>query len=201
MASRISMVVGLAFTLAALTAVARPAEAQGVSVTPFLGVYLPVSNVASEDDFGVDVKQSTGLAFGGRLTYMMQGGNWGIEGEVAYASSKLDFGDVEGDGGSVIFAGAKAMYFFPSASNFRIHAGGGIGITSRGGDDWEGADESSTFGGILNLGFTTPLSGMMKLRVDIEDYIGSISPEEGLDSQLQNDLLITAGVMIPFGGN
>lgn len=200
MASRISKVAGFAFTLAALTGAAERAEAQGFAVTPFLGAYLPLGNVASADDFGVDVKQNAGLAFGGRLTYMMQG-NWGIEGEVAYAGSKLDFGDVEGDGGSVIFAGAKALYFFPSTSDLRVHAGAGIGITSRSGDDWDAADDASTFGGILTLGFTAPLSGMMKLRMDIEDYIGSIARETGFESQLQNDLLITAGVMIPFGGN
>lgn len=199
MVSRISRAVGLVLVLAAVAGVPS-ASAQGFSVTPFIGAYLPLSDVAKEDDFGVDVKQNAGIAFGGRLTYQMQG-NWGIEGEIAYSSSKLDFGDVEGDGGSVLFYGAKLMYFFPSAGNFHWHAGGGLGMTSRGGDDWDGADDSSTFGGILNLGFTAPLSGMMKIRVDIEDYIGSIAPVEDLDSQLQNDLLITAGVMIPFGGN
>ena len=197
MVSRISKAVGMVLVLAAVAGV-QSASAQGVSVTPFIGAYLPVSNVA--DDGGFDVKQKTGIAFGGRLTYMMQG-NWGIEGEVAYASSKLEFDGVDGDNGNVIFFGAKAMYFFPSASNFRMHGGFGVGFTSRGGDDWDGADETSTIGGILNLGFTTPLSGMMKLRVDVEDYIGSIAPVDGLDSKLQNDLLITAGVMIPFGGN
>jgi len=197
MVSRISKAVGMAFVLAAVAGV-QSASAQGVSVTPFVGAYLPVSKVA--DEGGFDVKQKTGIAFGGRLTYQMQG-NWGIEGEVAYANSKLEFDGVDGDGGNVIFFGAKAMYFFPSASSLRMHGGFGVGFTSRGGDDWDGADETSTIGGILNLGFTTPLSGMMKLRVDVEDYIGSIAPVDGLDSKLQNDLLITAGVMIPFGGN
>lgn len=199
MVSRISKAVGMVLVLAAAAGV-HSASAQGVSVTPFVGAFLPLSEVATEEDFGIDVKQKTGIAFGGRLTYQMQG-NWGIEGEVAYANSKLEFDGTDGDGGNVIFFGAKAMYFFPSASNFRVHGGAGLGFTSRGGDDWDGSDESSTIGGILNLGFTTPLSGMMKLRVDVEDYIGSIAPVDGLDSQLQNDLLITAGVMIPFGSN
>ncbi len=196
MMSRISKAVGMVLVLAAVAGV-QSASAQGVSVTPFIGAYLPVSSVV--DESGFELKQKTGIAFGGRLTYMMQG-NWGIEGEVAYASSKLELNGEDGESGNVIFFGAKAMYFFPSASNFRVHAGAGLGLTSRGGDDWDGADESSTIGGILNLGFTTPLSGMMKLRVDVEDYIGSIAPIDGLDSKLQNDLLITAGVMIPFGG-
>lgn len=197
MMSRISKAVGMVLVLAAVAGV-QSASAQGVSVTPFIGAYLPVSSVV--DESGFELKQKTGIAFGGRLTYMMQG-NWGIEGEVAYASSKLELNGEDGESGNVIFFGAKAMYFFPSASNFRVHAGAGLGLTSRGGDDWDGADESSTIGGILNLGFTAPLSGMMKLRVDVEDYIGSIAPIDGLDSKLQNDLLITAGVMIPFGGN
>ncbi len=197
MVSRISKAVGMVLVLAAVAGV-KSVSAQGVSVTPFIGAFLPVSSVL--DESGFEVKQKTGIVFGGRLTYQMQG-NWGIEGEVAYANSKLEFDGVDGDGGNVIFFGAKAMYFFPSASNFRVHAGAGLGFTSRGGDDWDGADETSTIGGILNLGFTTPLSGMMKLRVDVEDYIGSIAPLDGADSQLQNDLLVTAGVMIPFGGN
>lgn len=197
MASRISKAVGMVLVLAAVTGV-QSAAAQNVSVTPFVGAYLPVSDVL--DEGGSTVKQKTGVAFGGRLTYQMQG-NWGIEGEVAYADSKLEFDDVDGEGGNVLFFGAKAMYFFPSASNFRVHAGAGVGFTSRGGDDWDGADESSTIGGIVNLGFTTPISGMIKLRIDVEDYIGSIAPVDGVDSKLQNDLLITAGVMIPFGGN
>lgn len=200
MVSRFGKALALALVLVALSGAMGRAAAQSWAINPFIGMYLPMGPITDEEEFGIEIEQQSTVMFGGRLLYRMQG-SLGIEGEVGYASSSLEADGVEGDGGSILFLGAKLMYFFGSAENLSFHIGGGVGMTDRGGDDWEGADDSSTLGAVLNFGAIMPLGQSLKLRFDIEDYISSLAPESDLDSKMQNDILLTAGLHIPFGGS
>ena len=200
MVSRFGKTLALTLVLVALSGAMGRAAAQGFAITPFIGMYLPMGPITDEEEFGVEIEQKSTVVFGGRLLYRMQG-NLGIEGEVGYASSELEADGIEGEGGSILFLAAKLLYFFGSAENLSFHIGGGVGMTDRGGDDWEGADDSSTLGAVLNFGAILPVGQSLKLRFDLEDYISSLAPESDLDSKMQNDVLLTAGIQIGFGGN
>lgn len=198
MVSRFGKTLALALVLVALSGAMGRAAAQSWAITPFVGMYLPTGPITDEEEFGIEIEQATTVVFGGRLLYRMQG-NLGIEGEVGYASSDLEAEGFDAESGSILFLGAKLMYFFGSAENLSFHIGAGVGMTDRGGDAWEGADDSSTLGGILNVGAILPVGTSLKLRFDLEDYISSLAPESDLDGKMQNDILLTAGVQIPFG--
>ena len=62
-------------------------------------------------------------------------------------------------------------------------------------------DGTSDIGANLFLAYLFPMGERMKVRIEIEDYISSAGFEVGTfetDGQLQNDLVLSGGVMIPF---
>src|SRR5690606_882720 len=92
-------------------------SAQAVEVTPFLGAFLPVSELLVEDEFSG--RHSTGFAGGLRLAYQT-GSALGFAASTTYAVS--DFG-VEDEGerltgsGHVMAVSGTARYRFPAGTS------------------------------------------------------------------------------------
>ncbi len=190
-------------TLAALTFAASPdtASAQGVSVTPFVGYYAPLGTLLKEG--ATEISTEGALMFGGRLG-LDTPGRWGFEGTLAYSSAGLE--DVPDDG-SVMILSARALYQLATLGMAgSLHAGAGLAYVMRGGEFWDAVDEGGVegindFGGTVGLSARFPLGPTMTLRLDLEDYIysGEIHDDtDATESQLQNDLLLSAGLSFGF---
>lgn len=191
--------------LGALALVAQPGSsaAQGVSITPFIGYYAPLSDVI--DESGINLGAQSALAFGGRLTVQTPG-PWAVEGSVAYASAGVESGGAEEDGNIMVLS-ARALYRLASLGPMgSLHAGAGLAYVMRGGDFWDqfedlGIEGVNDFGGTLGLGAKFGLGPMMSIRVDLEDFIYSAKFNDDTDEtegKLQNDLLLSAGLNIGF---
>lgn len=198
---------------------AAPASAQvQVDLTPYAGVYLPVSDLIEETfvdpDLGtIDgaVSHKTGLLFGGRANFWFPSG-FGLEANFAYALSDVEVsGEVGGVTGSVdldasawVAAGKAAYRFTPQmgAAPYYIYVKGGIAFIGHTGDAWEDVDGTTDIGGVLGIGVAIDVSEMVAISLDAEDYIYSAKfgedPDE-TDSKLQNDLVLTGGLVIKLG--
>ena len=74
---------------AVLALAAAPAEAQRVSLSPTIGVYIPTSELVKAAE-GQEFKQEVALAVGGRLGVTLSP-RFGIETSVSYVPSNLRF--------------------------------------------------------------------------------------------------------------
>lgn len=195
--------------------------AQGLkfSVSGFGGAFVPTSDLVDEAFGEPGQPPSTIKKFGLRTggTLGGRGAVWitprfGIEAEGAYASSDLDIfnlegGEVQADTrlpANLFFGSINAMYtvIAPPLDPFSVYLAGGIGVVSRSGDGIELAFGSKTeVAGTLGVGFRYSVSPSVIIRADLRDYISSFK-SDGLssESKLQNDLLVTAGVEVGFGG-
>lgn len=187
----------------ALAAQSGSAAAQGVSITPFVGYYAPLSDVL--DEGGTALTTQGAFTFGGRLTVQTPG-KWGFEGAVAHSSAGVESGGLEEDGTLTVLS-ARALYRLASLGPVgSLHAGVGAAYLMRGGDFWDafedlGIEGINDLGGTLGLGAKFGLSPMFSIRVDLEDFIYSAkfnSDTDESDSKLQNDLLLSAGLNIGF---
>ena len=190
-------------TLAALLLIASPdaASAQNVSVTPFVGYYAPLGTLLKEG--ATEIGTEGAMMFGGRLG-LATPGKWSFEGTVAYSGAGLE--DVPEDG-SVTILGARALYQLATLGTAgSLHAGAGLAYVMRGGEFWDAIDEGgiegiNDFGGTVGLSARFPLGPSMTLRLDVEDYIysGEIHDDtDATESQLQNDVLLSAGLSFGF---
>lgn len=242
MTSRLGRSVTAVLALAALAGTPATAEGQEWSITPFVGYYLPTGDLISGSntfpDFPgftgeVTAENKGGIGFGGLLGYTLPSG-LGFEAGVGYYQS-----DVEGDvcafddvgdelecatfdeSGSVIPLLARVSYrFTPPTASAQFYGAAGVAYLLRGGDAWDDDEiEKNVFGGTLALGMLYPLSPMLKLRVEVADFLYSSEPLDGadieaiaeaafledaaggsVDSKFKNDFTLSVGIMIPFGG-
>ncbi|MGD8700512.1 MAG: hypothetical protein PVJ43_14545, partial [Gemmatimonadales bacterium] len=91
----------------------------------------------------------------------------------------------------------------PPLDPVAFYVSGGIGIVSRSGDFFEGADDTSDIAGVVGVGLRYGLGPGWRIRFDVRDYISSFvnkELDELLDtgSKLQNDIMLTAGVEFFF---
>jgi outer membrane beta-barrel protein len=190
--------------------------AQGLkfSASGFGGALIPTTDLVDEattdtiHKFGL----KTGWTLGGRAAVWITP-RFGIEAEGAYASSDLDITNVEGGAvqadttlpATLFYGSINAMYtvIAPPLDPFSVYLAGGIGVVSRSGDGIEQAFGSKTeVAGTLGVGFRYSVSPTVIIRADLRDYISSFKSDRlGSESKLQNDLLVTAGVEVGFGGS
>lgn len=174
--------------------VASPAAAQQVAVdlVPFVGFYLPTSDVFdwSDTESGVTAtvtgKHKTGFAFGGRVTLWLSD-TFGVEGGFAYGPGDVDY-DVTVVGGgfdefvsssvsaSVWRGSLKGMVnLVPSPdASLSFFVGGGLAVVGRSGDAYKEfvirvLDENVPF---ENEG-TTDIGGVLNVGVafDVSEMI------------------------------
>lgn len=193
-----------------------------IELTPFLGLYVPVADLIKESDpvsgLSVVFGQKSAFSLGARLGYGLSD-RAAIEGAFGYTSSDVSV-DVPGLGGTslggtVIQGSARVVYRLNApASPTGWHLIGGLAMTSRGGDIWSQIESSGTkvdgrtdFGAVIGGGVRFPIGKGFALRIDVEDYISQakFTLDDGVqavdsESQLQNDLVLSAGLAIQLGG-
>jgi hypothetical protein len=189
----------LSAALVPVAAAQRPFE-----LTPTVGVLVPLSNVMSQNN--AEVKQQPSLAVGVRAS-LPSAGRMSIEGVLAVASgtAKATQGSSEAEAeGRLLLASVRAVWALgaPAAAGMSWHATTGVGLVSRGSDAYDFLDGTTDIGAVLGVGMRTRVGTRWTLRADIEDHISSAEFEGGgasSGSQLQNDVMISLGLVFPFG--
>jgi hypothetical protein len=168
-------------------------------------------------------EQSGAVLFGGRLTLWVTD-VLGVEAGFAYALSDIEVEattvgvgsedicgqDFAGEpfecDASVWLASVKGLYrFAPQPGGiWAIHIGGGLAMIGRTGDAYDETEGTTDVGGVVNIGATFDVAPQVAIRLDVEDYLYSVKLEEegGLelgDSQFQNDLVFTGGIVVKLG--
>ena len=205
MLRRLALVVGLS------AATAAPLQGQvQVGLSPFIGAYLPMSNLFDSIRLGgeggpvvLNLGQQPSAMLGGRITVRVMS-QLAIEAEAGYALSSLDVprsADPVDGSSEVILGSLNVMWIFFQApfSPMSLHLTGGIGVTARNGDFWRNIKETTDLGGVLGFGIRYGLTPLIFLRFDFRDYIYSFAPTAGnftFESKLQNDLV--ASVALEF---
>lgn len=208
-------------TLAPLGAVAGQGKGR-VELTPFFGMYLPVADLLKESDPGsglsVVFSQKSAFSFGGRIGFGVSD-RVALEAAIGYTPSEVKvevpgFGSAS-DGGTVLAASGRVRYRLNSAAaQTGWHLVGGLAVISRSGDLWDLFESQGTavegrtdFGLVVGAGVMLPVGRGLALRFDLEDYIhqAKFTLDDGTtavdsESQLQNDLVLSAGLAILLGG-
>jgi len=183
----------LAVLAAALAASPLSAQETYLGAAVFGGAFFPTTDLVADD-----LSQTTGFAFGGRLSVWALR-RFGVELEGVYAISDVDsyLGKQSG------WAGAFSMNLVysilkPPLEPLDIYLSGGLGLIKRGSDFFEEEDELQELtdvAGVIGTGIRYGVRRNLYIRVDVKDYISSFTkPYE--DSELQNDLLVTAGIEV-----
>lgn len=189
---------------AALTTPPASLQAQdGIELTPFIGAFVPLSNVMEQN--GAEVKHQPNLAGGLRMT-TGGAGRMRFEGVVAVAggavkgTSGLSEPEVEG---RVILASVRALWGLGAGGGAAAwHLTTGIGVLSRGAYAYESLDGTTDIGAVIGIGTRARIGDRWSLRIDLEDNISSAEFELGgasSGSKLQNDLMLSVGLAIPLG--
>jgi len=216
-------------TVGLVLAGAGPARAQvQVDVIPFAGAYLPTGDLANFNvpltpgpgNANLKAKHKTGFLFGGRVDVWLSRA-FGLEGSFAYAFSDGELTSAEPGGtitdicedtpqscGAAVYLGSvKGLYRIFANDRWSVHFAGGGALIARSDDLYEVASETLDFGGVLGLGATVELGSRIGIAITAEDYLYSYSSTvdiEGYDpvgtgSKFQNDLVISAGLVIHLG--
>lgn len=189
-----------------------------LEVTPYVGVYRPTNDLASER--GVRLRQQQSVTLGVRVTKWWRG-RAGFEGAVGYAASQL----WDSNGvyritlpASVVSVSAKALLrVTPPTARATILVGGGVGLVSHGGDlaypQWY-VGPRTFFGGVANADATLRLARWVAVRFDVEDFVYSahvgpctrsqggsvcdVADATGSTARLQDDVVFSLGFMLLF---
>lgn len=204
---------GLTLLFALVGATPALAQLPGIDFTVYGGVFVPLNDVVEEQVLGVDFtgKHESALAIGGRLTLGLPG-PLGVEGVVNYALSdvEVDSAATTATASAKVWAvsGRLVFEFGLPAAPLTFFVNGGVAYISRGGDFYEEVEDKSNVGGVAGVGLKVGLPGLISLRLDAEDYIYSAKPTlvdplgnpiELADSQLQNDVIVSVGLVFSIG--
>lgn len=188
----------LATVVLATFVIARADAQQPFELTPFVGAYVPLTNFA--EDNGVEAKHQPSAAVGLRAT-IPSAGRLGFEGVIGVAQGAVEASSSSGEAevsGRVILASVRALWGLGAPGGARSwHATTGLGVLSRGSDAYAPLEGTTDIGAVVGIGMRTTM-GAWSLRFDLEDNISSATFGDG-GSQLQNDLLLSAGLVIPLG--
>jgi hypothetical protein len=199
---------GLMFALALTLVRAAPALAQlpGIELSPFVGAFVPLTDLVDEGGINLTVSQKDALAVGGRVKVKFPG-PLGVEGTFLYAFSDVesdDAGDVVDVDASVWAASGKLVYTFglPMVP-VSFNTSGGVALVSHN-PDVEDAESETDVGGVVGVGLRLDPPGLLAVRLDVEDYLYSFQAEgeEGDalgDSQFQSDLVVSVGLVFELG--
>jgi hypothetical protein len=186
-----------------------------VTIGGFGGAILPASelvDVLIPEVGSFSFGHKTGWNAGGRLA-LWPSARFGIELEGAYVGSNVDVQGVlppefveDTTVSANMFMGSLNLMWAviaPPLDPVAFYVSGGIGIVSRSGDFFEGADDTSDIAGVVGVGLRYGLGPGWRIRFDVRDYISSFvnkELDELLDtgSKLQNDIMLTAGVEFFF---
>jgi hypothetical protein len=183
---------------------ASPAQAQRLSLSPTIGVYIPTSELVKASQ-GEEFKQEVALSVGGRLGVTISP-RFGIETSVSYVPSNLRFTFDETqtttDANLLLGTIRASFHAIPMTSPVWLTLNGGASMIRRGGEAYEDAEDRSDFGGVVGATVGFRLGSMLSFYVAAEDYIyGSRieGTELAEESRTQNDVQIAFGFGFPVG--
>jgi hypothetical protein len=193
-----------AVVIAALAMPLASLDAQGgFELTPFVGAFVPLSDVMDQND--AQVKHQPNVVGGARAT-MRGSGRMRFEGVLAVAGGKVT--GTQGSSepeveGRIILASVRALWSLGAGNGAAAwHLTTGLGILSRGSNAYEPLDGTTDIGAVVGIGTRARIGERWSLRVDLEDNISSAEFELGgasSGSKLQNDLMLSVGLVIPLG--
>lgn len=202
-AARLSVVALLAVVPSSLNA--------QFSIAPEIGVYVPTTALvtAAMGNPGqfAELKQEVALSIGGRMS--MGFGRFGVEVSGAYMPSSVILSgagiDTTANANLVTGTGQLWVQVLPASSPLSIGLSGGLSLTSRGGDAFAGASNTTDLGGVFGLSLGLRLGPVVHLMVTAEDYIYNLDPAlvglpPGAESKTQHDIHLNFGIGIPLIG-
>jgi hypothetical protein len=188
----------------ALTLGAATVEAQRVSLSPTIGVYIPTSELVKAAE-GEEFKQEVALSVGGRLGVTLTP-RFGIETSVSYVPSNLRFTfdgtRTETDANLLLGTLRATFHAIPMTSPVWVTLNGGASMVRRGGEAYENVEDRSDIGGVVGATVGFRLGSMLSFYVAAEDYIYGRRVEAGDlgdGSRTQNDVQIAVGFGFPVG--
>jgi hypothetical protein len=191
-------------TVAALTVGAAPAEAQRVSLSPTIGVYIPTSELVKAAE-GEEFKQEVALSVGGRLGVTLSP-RFGLETSLSYVPSNLRFTfdqtQTTTDANLLLGTVRATFHAIPMTSPVWLTLNGGASMIRRGGEAYEEAEDRSDVGGVVGATVGFRLGSMLSFYLAAEDYIYGTRVEDaavGDESRTQNDVQIAFGFGFPVG--
>ncbi len=205
-AARLSVVALLAMVPFSLTA--------QFSIAPEIGVYVPTTPLVTAAFQGNpgeigQLKQEIALSIGGRMSIGF--GRFGIEVSGAYtpssvvlSTSGVNFPDTTASANLVTGTGQLWVQVLPASSPLSLGLSGGLSVTSRGGDAFAGASNTTNLGGVLGVSLGLRLGPVIHLMVTAEDYIYNLDPAlvglPGAEFKTQHDIHLNFGIGIPLLG-
>jgi hypothetical protein len=186
--------------VALILAIATPALAGGVDVTPEIAYYDPLSDQASVEGIG-SASHAASMGWGGRLTFWLND-NFALEATGMFTSTDMQaqlFGQQVGELGATVFFGTgRAVVGFGSKARFLLNAG--LGFQSSSYDYIEGG---TWMIGVVGAGLSIPLGQTLGMRVGVDDYMYNAQWDLGdgvlTDAIFQNDVTFTVGLSFLTG--
>jgi hypothetical protein len=204
MSARIAVGPSILAALATLTLAAAPAEAQRLSLSPTIGVYIPTSELVKATQ-GEEFKQEIALSVGGRLGVTLSP-RFGVETSVSYVPSNLHFtfdgSETETDANLLLGTVRATFHAIPMTSPVWLSLNGGVSMIRRGGEAYADLEDNSDVGGVVGATVGFRLGSMLSFYVAAEDYIYGTQIDEagpGDGSRTQNDVQIAFGFGFPVG--
>jgi Outer membrane protein beta-barrel domain len=190
--------------VAALVLAAAPAEAQRVSLSPTIGVYIPTSELVKAAE-GQEFKQEVAVSVGGRLGVTLSP-RFGVETSVSYVPSSLRFTfdqtETTTDANLLLGTVRASFHAIPMTSPVWLTINGGASMIRRGGEAYEDVEDRNDIGGVVGATVGFRLGSMLNFYVAAEDYIYGTKVEDadlGDLSQTQNDVQLAFGFGFPVG--
>ena len=163
-------------------------EAQGLSFTPNIGVYIPTTELVRAAS-GEEFKQEISLTLGGRLGVALSQ-RLGLEFTGAYAPSDLKI---------------TASGLGDQSQNANVFTGSGLGVINRSGEFYANVENKTDIGGTLGASARFRLGSLLRLQLSAEDYIYKPKAEipgfgPADEKKTQNDIHLSIGIGIPLLG-
>ena len=204
MRARLAVLPGFLAALAALAMAPRSAEAQRLSLSPTIGVYIPTSELVKAAE-GEAFKQEVALSVGGRLGVTLSP-RFGIETSVSYVPSNLRFtfdGTQTTTDANLLLGTVRATFHaIPMTSPVWVTLNGGASLIRRGGEAYAEVEDRSDIGGVVGATVGFRLGSMLNFYLAAEDYIYGTRVEgtgPGDESRTQNDVQLAFGFGFPVG--
>jgi hypothetical protein len=190
-----------AILAAAAVSAAVPARAvaQGVSLVPWAGAYIPTKNSISDLDNALS--RDVSVIGGARVTFWGSG-HLGFEAVGGYAPAKVAGETINETNTNLLVAAGRLMFALsPTTNRVGFYVAGGPALLSRGKNPFDNDKSSTDFGANIGAGFRFGLgqSNNTALRLDVEDYM--YNGDFGGGDEFQNDIVTSLGLSIPIGGH
>lgn len=200
-------------TIGLMLAGANTSLAQRIEIEPYLGTFIPVTDLVDEEVASIErvVQQKSGFALGGRLTLWLAG-PIGVEGNFVYGISdgELKTAGVSDEASAGVWAADARVILNILPGPIGMHINGGIALIGRTGDAYQDFEEGKTdVGGVGGVGVRLGLPGGFGVRANGDVYIYSAQltlddPSLGglfeFGSHTQADLVFSVGLVIPLSG-